>query len=130
MSIQEIPVNSAIIDPIPGEVITADEIEVKGYALSGGGRAIIRVDISPDNGKTWKQAELTPSGQPYNRAWAWTLFECTIPVTPEMKGKDIHLCSKAVNSSYDVQPDSLNSLWNIRGVLNNAWHRVRVKVSE
>lgn len=65
-----------------------------------------------------------------NSVWAWTQFKCDIPVTEEMKGKEIQLCSKAVNSSYDVQPDNTNHLWNIRGVLNNAWHRVTVKIAK
>jgi sulfite oxidase len=46
-----------------------------------------------------------------------------------MKGQQIQICSKAVNSSYDVQPDTAAPLWNIRGVLNNAWHRVTVRIS-
>jgi sulfite oxidase len=46
-----------------------------------------------------------------------------------MRGQRIQICSKAVNSSYDVQPDTADSLWNIRGVLNNAWHRVSVDVA-
>lgn len=29
-----------------------------GYAWSGGGRGIIRVEVSTDNGKTWQSAEL------------------------------------------------------------------------
>ena len=31
---------------------------VKGYAWSGGGQGIIRVDVSADGGKTWHTAEL------------------------------------------------------------------------
>jgi hypothetical protein len=38
-------------------------ITVKGYAWSGGGRGIERVDVSSDGGKTWKTASLTRPGQ-------------------------------------------------------------------
>ncbi|PNH03774.1 Sulfite oxidase, mitochondrial [Tetrabaena socialis] len=31
---------------------------------------------------------------------------------------------KAVDSSYNSQPDSVAGIWNLRGVVNNAWHRV------
>lgn len=31
---------------------------VKGYAWSGGGQGIIRVDVSADGGKTWHDAQL------------------------------------------------------------------------
>lgn len=46
----------------PGKFIflTADgEFEVMGYAWSGGGRGIIRVDVSADGGETWHPTELT-----------------------------------------------------------------------
>ena len=33
-------------------------LKVKGFAWSGGGRGIVRVDVSIDEGKTWITAEL------------------------------------------------------------------------
>ena len=42
---------------------------VRGYAYSGGGRNIIRVDVSPDGGKTWHVATLDSPGQLPYRAW-------------------------------------------------------------
>lgn len=42
---------------------------VRGYAYSGGGRNIIRVDVSPDGGKTWHVATLDNPGQLPYRAW-------------------------------------------------------------
>lgn len=39
--------------------VTAGEpLTVRGYAYSGGGRGIIRVDVSIDGGKTWQDATL------------------------------------------------------------------------
>ncbi len=35
-------------------------LQVRGYAYSGGGHAIIRVDVSADNGRTWTTADLEP----------------------------------------------------------------------
>lgn len=35
-------------------------LQVRGYAYSGGGHAIIRVDVSADEGKTWTTAQLEP----------------------------------------------------------------------
>ena len=47
---------SAITDPMEGDVIEGDDdvIEVKGYAWSGGGRDIIRVEVSTDGGESWQ----------------------------------------------------------------------------
>ncbi len=36
---------------------------MKGYAWSGGGNSIVRVDVSLDGGKTWQQAELHKAPQ-------------------------------------------------------------------
>jgi sulfite oxidase len=38
-------------------------VTMSGYAYSGGGRAIIRVDVSLDDGKSWTQAQLLPDCQ-------------------------------------------------------------------
>ncbi|KAF4043480.1 Mo-co oxidoreductase dimerization domain [Phytophthora infestans] len=135
-SIQELPVQSAITEPKNGSIHLVDDasdssiVTVKGYAWSGGGRNIIRVDISVDGGKTWTPAELHESGkrQKYNRAWAWTPWELDVDVPPGTEKLDI-MC-KAVDASYNVQPDTIAPIWNMRGVLNNAWHRVHVTVEE
>uniref|UniRef100_K3XA62 sulfite oxidase n=1 Tax=Globisporangium ultimum (strain ATCC 200006 / CBS 805.95 / DAOM BR144) TaxID=431595 RepID=K3XA62_GLOUD len=135
-SIQELPVQSAITEPKNGTTHVVDDgsessiVTVKGYAWSGGGRNIIRVDVSADGGMTWTPAVLNESGrrQKYNRAWAWTPWELDIEVPPGTKNLDI--TCKAVDSSYNVQPDTIAPIWNMRGVLNNAWHRVGVEVVE
>uniref|UniRef100_M4C0Q2 Sulfite oxidase n=1 Tax=Hyaloperonospora arabidopsidis (strain Emoy2) TaxID=559515 RepID=M4C0Q2_HYAAE len=135
-SIQELPVQSAITEPKDDSVYVVDDasdssvVTVKGYAWSGGGRNIIRVDVSVDGGKTWTPADLHESGkrQKYNRAWAWTPWELDVELPPGTKKVDI-IC-KAVDVSYNVQPDTIAPIWNMRGVLNNAWHRVHVSVEE
>lgn len=80
-AIQEMPVTSAILSPTPGHAVKAEggKVAVSGYALAGGGRAIIRVDVSADGGKTWTAARLlpVPEGleQGYRRNWAWRHWE-------------------------------------------------------
>ena len=129
VSISQLPVVSAICDPAEGSELEpgADEVTLRGYAWSGGGRAIIRVDVSADGGKTWHNAEIQPNGQSPFRAYAWSLWEATVPIPEGTKGK-VELVCKAVDISYNVQPDSVEGIWNLRGVLNNAWHRVNVHV--
>jgi len=61
------------------------------------------------------------------RSWAWTLWEATVPIPEGHSGKLEMIC-KAVDSSHNVQPDSVNGIWNLRGLLNNSWHRVSVQV--
>ena len=65
VSVTETPVQSAICEPSTGASISADneEITIKGYAYSGGGRGIVRVDLSLDGGKTWFNPELNTNSE-------------------------------------------------------------------
>ncbi|KAM6038556.1 LOW QUALITY PROTEIN: sulfite oxidase, mitochondrial [Theristicus caerulescens] len=125
-AIQELPVQSAITQPRSGAAVPAGELTVKGYAWSGGGREVVRVDVSLDGGRTWRVARLAGERPVPGRAWAWTLWELQAPVTP---GGRLEIVCKAVDGSYNVQPDTVAPIWNLRGVLSNAWHRVHVTVS-
>ena len=125
-AIQEMPVQSIIYSPEEGASLNTNSVTMSGVAWSGGGRGIIRVDISCDGGKTWQTADLLEgSNQTSRRAWAWTLWTATIQVPS--KG-EVELCCKAVDTSYNVQPDTSAPLWNTRGYLSNAWHRILVNV--
>ena len=127
-AIQELPVQSLICSPAEGAEVGRDEetVTVQGIAWSGGGRGIVRVDVSPDGGKTWVEAELKEGkGQRPRRAWAWSLWEATLPL-PDATQDSVQLCCKAVDDSYNVQPDTTAPIWNLRGCLSNAWHRVNL----
>lgn len=76
-AIQEMPITSAILSPAPDAAVpdSASSVRVEGYALAGGGRAVVRVDVSADGGKTWTAATLRASPdeeqESYRRHWAW-----------------------------------------------------------
>ncbi|AWP03016.1 putative sulfite oxidase mitochondrial [Scophthalmus maximus] len=137
-AIQELPIQSAITTPADGAVVdrSEEEVTVKGYAWSGGGREVVRVDVSLDGGKTWHVARLRTNdkGQaaepspPPGRAWAWKLWEVTAPLPTE--AQELEIVCKAVDNSYNMQPDTVAPTWNLRGVLSNAWHRVKVTIRE
>lgn len=133
-SIQELPVQSAITEPSNNFVINddTDELKVKGYAWSGGGRGIVRVDVSIDGGKEWHTADLKQADQPYGRRWAWSLWEVDIPITEKIKmnQNELDIRCKAVDDSYNVQPETTDPIWNLRGVLSNAWHQVKVPINK
>ncbi|XP_029450619.1 sulfite oxidase-like [Rhinatrema bivittatum] len=127
-AIQELPVQSAITYPQPNAVIAEEDgkITVRGYAWSGGGREVVRVDVSLDGGNTWHVAQLAGEKQAPGRAWAWKLWTLTAP--PPTGRTELEIICKAVDSSYNVQPNTVAPIWNLRGVLSNAWHRVCVRV--
>lgn len=122
---------SAITLPQRGAVVPAGEsLEVSGYAYSGGGRGIVRVDVSADGGQTWQSAALGEGvDQPLDRAWAWTFWstEFDIDVGGEV-GRPLEIISKATDAAHNTQPDSVLGVWNLRGINNNAWSRQSVTV--
>ncbi|TVY43137.1 putative sulfite oxidase, mitochondrial [Lachnellula subtilissima] len=135
-SIQEMPVTSAITSittapsaPKPKPQASSegekdsDFVVVEGYAYSGGGREIVRVDISKDNGKTWDQAELVQAENRGSKAWCWKQWRYQIPAA-EFRGSV--LAVKATDEAYNTQPETHDSTYNVRGNLATAWHRVKV----
>ncbi len=56
VSIQEMPVTSAITSSQYQCSNSSQTLKLEGYAYSGGGRAIVRVDVSMDGGKSWDQS--------------------------------------------------------------------------
>lgn len=130
-AIQEMPVISAICKPEKLEKVKVEDgkINVKGYAWSGGGRKIIRVDVTSDGGNTWHVADLIE--QDFNakegRYWSWTLWSINLPV--DIKSKEVEIWAKAVDASYNVQPETVKNIWNLRGFLCNAYHRIKVQLN-
>lgn len=125
-SIHEMPVVSAICAHTVDE--EAGEVVVEGYAWSGDGKAVIRVDVSADGGKNWVTATLgekAVAGR--NEVYDWTLWSARVGLPRGEDGKEVELVCKAVDSGYNCQPDNAASIWNIRGLLNNSWHRVKVE---
>ena len=128
------PVNSAVCVPSENETVAtrAATVEAKGWAYSGGGRDIIRVDVTTDHGKTWKEASLIEDlKQEEGKAWAWKRWRVQVPISDANKQREeMEICSRAVDSAYNVQPESAESIWNPRGVLATNWHCVKFKVHQ
>ena len=110
------------------------QTSAKGFAWSGGGRAIIRVDVSANKGLSWQTATLKEGAdQPLSKAWAWTFWEIDdleIDASKLKPGDEIKVLVKAVDASYNAQPEGAAAIWNLRGLNNNSWHAFTVKVEE
>ncbi|KAI0204385.1 Oxidoreductase, molybdopterin-binding domain-containing protein [Astrocystis sublimbata] len=105
-------------------------VQVEGYAYSGGGREIQRVDISLDGGVNWDQAKLIDDSQQERgaRTWCWKrwVYEGVLPqVKDDAQGEaKTTFVVKATDDAYNTQPESHKSIYNLRGNLATAWHRV------
>jgi len=123
-------VQSAICSPVDGSSVVGEELTVSGYAMSGGGCGIERVDVTLDGGKTWHAAHLYTECQPYGRQWAWTIWNAVVPLpTSTTAGQIVQIAAKATDTSHNTQPETDTGIWNMRGLLENRWHRVHVYVS-
>ena len=123
-TIEKMPVQSIICNIKKDD----NEIIIEGIAYSGGGNNILRVDISLDDGGTWEKANLLEGcEQPLYEAYAWTFWSYKAKIPSDVK--NVNIVCKATDINYNTQPDSLSSIWNLRGILNNSSHRVNYIIS-
>jgi DMSO/TMAO reductase YedYZ molybdopterin-dependent catalytic subunit len=120
MIIESMPVKSIITYPKTGAMVKpGQEFEVRGHAWAGE-LEVAKVEISTDYGQTWKEAKLE---KPANRL-AWQNFSTTVSL--DQTGY-YEVWVKATDSEGVSQPMVVPG-WNPRGYLNNATHRIAVKV--
>ncbi|KAF9362744.1 hypothetical protein BGX34_005572 [Mortierella sp. NVP85] len=121
-SLGEMNIQCVICTPIEQEVIRSSEPVVKGYAISGGGRSIFRVEVSVDCGQTWEPVDKLEQTPDKNSGmfWTWAIWEKTVPKITH----STEIIARACDSSGNMQPE--HPIWNFRGVMNNAWARVHV----
>ena len=62
------------------------------------------------------------------RAWAWRRFTASVDV-PE-GAKEVELVCKAIDEGYNSQPDDFAAIYNFRGIVANAWQRVKLGVEQ
>lgn len=147
-TLYEMNVNSVITWPCDGHWIDVTQLTEKqriaGYAYSGGGRPIRRVEISLDDGQTWRQCTIcypkkedirsstsgTVNGAhleeqhfpKLDRCWTWCHWKIEIECWELLAAREVIV--RAVDSSLNTQPSSLT--WNLMGMMNNAMYRVKL----
>jgi sulfite oxidase len=113
-------ITSVICRPAAGATVAAGSVAVQGYAIAGGERTVARVELSADGGATWKEATLLDEPRPF----VWSLWEAQIDLPV---GRH-QLVVRATDSAGRQQPASVREVWNFKGYMNNAWHRVDIQV--
>lgn len=119
--IQSMPVKSIITHPKTGALLQIGQpLPIRGHAWSGR-HSVAAVDTSIDFGATWQPCVLE---KPANRL-AWQHFHTTLT----LPGRGYYeVWARATNSDGRMQP-MLVPGWNPEGYLNNACHRIAVKVT-
>jgi len=118
--IDDLSVNAAITEPLPGAAVPAGALTVRGYAIAGSGHAVARVEVSPDGEASWTPATLSGDASP----WTWRFWEAQV----QLAAGSHELVARAFDAAGAVQPPDPRSIWNFKGYMNNAWHRVPVTV--
>ncbi|WP_082973351.1 sulfite oxidase [Mycobacterium sp. E2327] len=120
IALSSLALNCDILDPTDGGRVPRGPLTIRGYGIAGDGRSVERVDVSLDDGLTWRQAHLhrAPS------KWSWRPWSLVVDVGPG----PLRITARAWDDTGATQPESAASLWNPRGYANNAWARVALTV--
>lgn len=119
--IEEMPVKSLITYPKTGATISINkELPIAGHAWTSA-QAIDKMEYSIDFGVNWSSCNLEKG----TNRFAWQNFDAKIKF-PEEGYYEIWV--KATDSNGDSQPMLLPG-WNPKGYLNNACHRIAIKVT-
>ena len=118
--IESMPVKSLITSPKSGATFPkSTSLKIKGHAWAGELK-VAKMEYSIDFGATWHSCTLK---DPANRL-AWQHFSATIQFPKEGY---YEVWARATDSQAVSQPMVLPG-WNPKGYLNNACHRIAVKV--
>ena len=120
LALSEVPVNAVILSPGSGEVLPAGQLTVRGWAMGSGGRQVNRIEFSSNAGQDWVPARITVEGT----SWTWTFWQATVKLP---RGRHV-LAVKATDIAGATQPPTVDDTWNVKGYINNAWHRVAVQI--
>jgi sulfite oxidase len=120
-TIDAMPLNAAICEPAPGASLSRGLTTIRGYAIATD-RAIARVDVSVDGGHEWRQATIEDHG---GARWSWTFWHSTL----DLCAGDHELVVRAWDAAGQTQPARPDDVWNFKGYLSAAWHRVQVVVT-
>ncbi|XP_074279515.1 nitrate reductase [NADH]-like [Silene latifolia] len=130
--INELNINSVITTPCHEEILpinawsTQRPYTLRGYAYSGGGKKVTRVEVTMDGGETWQVAQLDiqEKASRYGKYWCWCFWSLEVEVLDLLGAKEIAV--RAWDETLNTQPEKL--IWNVMGMMNNCWFRVKTNV--
>ncbi|KAF5340084.1 hypothetical protein D9758_013143 [Tetrapyrgos nigripes] len=121
-SIQAMPVSSAIIFPLDKQVIVHDgKVTLKGWAYSGGGNWVQRVEVSNDGGSVWYAVPEENMTQKHYHAWR--LWKIDLPTDAEGW---LEFCVRTWDSSNNTEPTFVRSAWNWDLHVTSSCHRIKI----
>jgi len=151
--INDLNVNAAITVPNHNDVLRLDEpssstgnektYAIQGYAYTGGGKRVNRVEISFDEGLNWELAEVSYPEDLYRikplvdhpfygnlniteteMSWCWCFWKLEIPVSKFADDSVAAIFVRATDEGLAAMPRDM--YWNATCMMNNWWFRVVV----
>jgi nitrate reductase (NAD(P)H) len=141
-------VQSIICYPAHDEIVKIEDnksYNVRGVAYNGVGIRVGRVEISLDQGATWKLADINYPEDLYKEVldspeifggildmkndeecFCWCFWNINISLVELYQSKDIVV--RAMDESMNIQPRDM--YWNVLSMLNNCWHRLTISKEE
>lgn len=117
----KLPLNTVICQPTEGAICRTGQMMVQGYAVSQHEVPIERIELSYDNGANWIGVTLLEQ-----QAWSWCFWEIQL----ELSVGAYELIVRAWDVLHHTQPEAIEQIWNFKGYMNNAWHRVHIVVQD
>lgn len=117
--LREIAPRALITWPREDERLPERPFVARGYAWSGRGD-LVRVEVSADGGRSWRDASLAEGLSRY----AWRAWNCA--VAPRASGQ-LLLLARAVTTDGAIQP--LEEVRGVLGYANNAARPVRIEIA-
>ncbi|KAJ1701527.1 hypothetical protein LUZ63_001306 [Rhynchospora breviuscula] len=130
--INELNINSVITTPGHDEILpinaltTQRPFTMRGYAYSGGGKKVTRVEVTLDGGETWLVCTLDIQEKPnkFGKYWCWCFWSVEVEVLDLLAAKEVSV--RAWDESLNTQPEKL--IWNVMGMMNNCWFKVKINL--
>ncbi|XP_044721403.1 oxidoreductase molybdopterin binding domain-containing protein [Hirsutella rhossiliensis] len=146
--INELNVNAAICSPEHNQLLQLalepETLPIQGYAYTGGGRRITRVEVTFDDGQTWKLADITYPEDLYRihpvqdhhyfgkidlsmteMSFSWCFWKLNVNVQSCLINRDVNaIAVRAMDEALSVMPRDM--YWNATSMMNSWWFRVAV----
>ena len=122
MMLYEFPLSAAICVPSEGATLPAGRVALRGYAIASG-RPVERIEVSADAGQSWTRAQIEARR---GETWAWVLWTAHLHLPPGPH----ELIARAWDGAAQTQPERAEHVWNPKGYVASAWHRIRVRADE
>jgi sulfite oxidase len=114
-----VPLNAVILEPLDADVVPAGLVHIRGWAIGSGGADVTQMEVSCDEGRTWTEGRLTARGT----EWTWSLWEASVHLDPGTHT----VIARASDAAGAEQPRTVEETWNVKGYVNNAWHRITLR---